>query len=63
MEFHWLISTGNHIVCRAICDKMPECIFGNFEIARVKQGQFQNFKKLWGWFIQKIARTIQLVTG
>ena len=27
---------------RAICDKLPEWIFKNFEIARVKQGQFQN---------------------
>ena len=28
---------------RAIWDKLPECIFENFEIARVKGGQFQNF--------------------
>ena len=27
---------------RAIWDKMPECIFENFEIARVKRGQFRN---------------------
>ena len=26
----------------AIWDKFPEYIFENFEIARVKQGQFQN---------------------
>ena len=26
---------------RAIWDKLPECIFVNFEIARVKLGQFQ----------------------
>ena len=28
--------------------KLPECIFLNFEIARVKQGQFQNFQKSRG---------------
>ena len=28
---------------RPIWDKFPECIFENFEIARVKQGQFQIF--------------------
>ena len=31
---------------RAIWDKLPECIFKNFEIATVKLGQFQNFQKL-----------------
>ena len=31
---------------RAIWDKLPECIFENFEIARVKRGQFQNFHKI-----------------
>ena len=30
---------------RAIWDKLPKCMFENFEIARVKQGQFQNFQK------------------
>ena len=29
---------------RAIWDKLPECIFENSEIARIKQGQFQNQK-------------------
>ena len=28
---------------KAIWDKLPECIFENFEVARVKRGQFQNF--------------------
>ena len=28
---------------RVIWDKLPACIFENFEIARVKRGQFQNF--------------------
>ena len=30
---------------RATWDKLPECTFGNFEIARVKQEQYQNFQK------------------
>ena len=30
---------------RTIYDKLPESIFENFEIARVKQGQFQKFQK------------------
>ena len=30
----------------AIWDKLPECIFENFEIAGVKQGQFQKFWKI-----------------
>ena len=37
------ISTSNYMLGRAICDKLPECIFENLEIARVKEGQFQNF--------------------
>ena len=40
-----LISTSNHMSGRAIWDKLPECIFENFEIALVKQGQFQNFQR------------------
>ena len=40
---------------RAIWDKLPECIFENYEIARVKRVQFQNFKKSRGLFIPKIA--------
>ena len=31
-----------------ILDKLPECIFENFEIARVKRGQFQNFQRSRG---------------
>ena len=30
---------------RAIWNKLPEWIFENFEIALVKRGQFQNFRK------------------
>ena len=33
---------------RAIWAKLPECIFENFEIARVKRGKFQNFQKSRG---------------
>ena len=43
------ISTSNHMLGRAIWDKLPECIFEHFEIVIVKQGQFQNFKKSRGW--------------
>ena len=28
---------------RVIWDKVPECIFENIDIARVRQGQFQIF--------------------
>ena len=38
---------------RAIWDKLPECIFENFEIVRVKRGQFQNFKYHEGDLYQK----------
>ena len=33
---------------RAIWDELPECIFEYFDIALVKQGQFQNFQKSRG---------------
>ena len=45
---------------RAIWVKLPECIFENFEITRVKQGQFKNFQT---YIIRKIARTKYVVTG
>ena len=32
-----VISTSNHMFGRAIWDKLPECIFENFEIARVNR--------------------------
>ena len=41
---------------RLIWDKLPECIFENFETARVKQGQFRNFQKSRVRFIQKIVQ-------
>ena len=50
------ISTSNQMFGRAVCDKLPECIFESFEIARVKQGQLLNFQKSWGSFIPKIAQ-------
>ena len=42
------ISTSNRMFGRAIWDKLPKCIFENFEIAGVKRGQFQNFHKSRG---------------
>ena len=33
---------------RATWDELPWCIFENFQIPRVKQGQFQNFKRSQG---------------
>ena len=48
---------------RAIWDKLLECVFKNFEVARVKRGQFQSFQKWLWWFILNIARTKHLVTG
>ena len=33
---------------RVIQNKLPECIFENFEITRVKQGQLQNFQNSRG---------------
>ena len=47
---------------RAIWDELPERIFENFEIDRVKRGQFQNFQKSQGLFIPKIARTKHVIT-
>ena len=39
------IFTSNHMFGRAIWDELPQCIFENFEIVRVKRGRFQNFQK------------------
>ena len=39
------VCSSNHMQWRAIWDKLPECIFENFEIDPVKQGQFQ-FSKI-----------------
>ena len=38
-------SSSNHKFGKTVWDKLPECIFENVEIARVKQGQFQHFQK------------------
>ena len=48
---------------REIWEELPECIFENFKIARVKREQFQNFQKYQGWFIPKIVRTKHVITG
>ena len=48
---------------RAICDKLPESIFENFEVAQVKREQFQNFQKSRGLFISKIVRTKHVFPG
>ena len=50
------ICTSTHMFGRAIRDKLPVCIFENFEAAQVKRQQFQNFQKLQEWFTPKIAR-------
>ena len=60
---NYAISTSNHVFGRAIWGKLPVCIFENFEIARVKWGQFQNFQKSWGWFIPKMVRTEHVIIG
>ena len=60
---HKAVCTSNHMFGRAIWDKLPECIFENFENDLVKREQFQNFKKKRGWFIPKIAWTKYVVTG
>ena len=39
------ISFSRHMFRRAIWEKLLECMFENFEIAQVKQGQFKNFQK------------------
>ena len=48
---------------RATWDKLPESIFENFQIARVKQGKFQNFQKSRWSFIPKITPTKQVIPG
>ena len=47
---------------RAIWNKLLDCIFESFEIARVKQGQFEDFQKSQGWFSPKITRTKHVIT-
>ena len=57
------VCTSKHMFGRAIWDKLPECIFENFEFAWVKRVQFQNFQKSRGWFIPKIAQTKHVING
>ena len=61
----WLsgICISNYLFERGIWNKLSECIFEDFETARVKRGQFQNFQKSRGLFIPKIARTKHVITG
>ena len=59
----YLISARNCMLGRALWDKLLECIFENFEIARVKRRQFQIFQKSQGWFFPKIARNKDMITG
>ena len=57
------ISISNHMFGRAISNKLPERIFENFKIARVKWGKFQNFQKPRGRFTPNIARTKHVITS
>ena len=43
-----VICTSNHMFEREIWDKLPKYISENFEIARIKRGQFQNYQKSRG---------------
>ena len=63
VECNKKINTSNHMLGREIWNKLPECIFEKFEIARVKRGQFQNFQKSRGLFIPKIILTKHVITG
>ena len=60
---NYQISTSNHMLGRAIWDKLPKCIFENFEIARVKRGQFQIFQKSRRLFIPKVAQNMRLLVN
>ena len=44
-EWYFRICTSNHMFGKAIWDKLLEWNFENFETARVKRKQFQNFQK------------------
>ena len=51
------------ITWRVSWDKFLECSFLNFEIVRVKRGQFQIFQKSRGWSIPKTTRNKHVITG
>ena len=57
------LSTSNQMLGRVSWDKFPECSFLNFEIVRVKRGQFQIFQKSRGWLIPKTTRNKHVFTG
>ena len=48
LDYRIKISTSNYMLGRTIWDKLPKCTFEKFEIARIKQGQFQFFQKPQG---------------
>ena len=42
----YIIRTSNHMLGRAMWDKLTGCVFESFEISRLKRGQFQSFQKV-----------------
>ena len=52
---HW-VSTSNHMFGRVVWYKLPECIFGNFEIVLVKQGIFTIFKNHKGDLFHELSK-------
>ena len=60
-HLNW-VCTSNHMLRRAIWDKLPEGVFENFEIARVNRRQLKKKKKSPGWFIPEIARNKHAIT-
>ena len=57
------ISFSNHMFGREVWDKLPECIFENFETAWVKREQFQILSKIMKVIYPKISRIKHAVTG
>ena len=48
------INTSNYMFGREIWDKLPECTFENFEIARESESNFKFSKNCEGDFFQKL---------
>ena len=65
----YLISTANHMFGKAIWDKLPECIFENFEISKFKKIKSliysKNHAKLtFGyWLIARNQQTLCIETN
>ena len=59
------ICISNHMFRKAIWNKLPERIFENFEIARMKKGQFQNCSNRTGgyWLITPNQQTLCIKTN